>query len=291
MGEVSVKQGRLDHALTELTAAYAATEEYLRRNPDNSEAIFAHAQSEYWVGKVYLVRGKPKKALPSRLAYNELSKRLYEMDPHNRDYVFEYGWAENNLGFLFKTLQNYNDALNHYKTAIEIFENYAIKNTFDPETVFEIASIRRNLASTEIKAGMTEAAKGNLFKVVESASELHTRYPENKEYLYTLTSAKLWIQEILIPENECRTPEIKDVAENIKSLIHRDPTNEQWNRDYLQYIRIVSEFCHSHLERHWLDLEVRYALTNSARIKDKNSETLKKISWLETFQAKRLSDF
>lgn len=290
LGEVAIKQGRLDHALAELKASYAATEEYLRRNPDNPEAIFAHAQSEYWIGKVYLQRGEPKKALPSRFAYSELSKRLYEIDSDNRDYVFEYGWAENNLGFLFIRLQNHDEAMGHYNAAVEIFENYAIKNTFDPETVFEIASIRRNLASAKIKAGMIKAGKENLFKVVQSLSDLHTQYPENQQYLYALTSAKLWLQVNAITHNECNVTEIKDAAEGIISLMHRDSTNELWNKDYLEFIRIVSEFCHSHLEASWLDQEVRYVLTAFTQIEDESSETLEKISWLETFQARKLTN-
>ena len=286
LGEVAVKQGRLDHALTELTASYAATEEYLRRNPDNPEAIFAHAQSEYWVGKVYLEQNAPDKALPSRLAYRDLSKRLYEIDPDNRDYVFEYGWAENSLGYLFKKLGNFELALKHYRKAVSIFQNELQHNSADPEVNFEIASLQRNIASAELKQGRVKEAKENLLSSVKTLSELNQKFPDNKGYLYTMTSAELWLQEIYLSENECREPDIHSAANSIKSLIKRDPTNETWKKEYLQLIRIASENCHSKIEKQWLDQEMRNALTTSNQIENKNIKVLDNIAWLESFQTK-----
>jgi len=50
MGEDLDKSGDLVGAEAKFTEAFRATRELLRREPDSADRIFAHAQSEYWVG-------------------------------------------------------------------------------------------------------------------------------------------------------------------------------------------------------------------------------------------------
>ena len=52
LGEVDSARGNLDAALARYKEAVATTEELLRRNPDDEQRIFDHAQSIYWVGDI-----------------------------------------------------------------------------------------------------------------------------------------------------------------------------------------------------------------------------------------------
>ena len=52
LAQVAIDQGKMDKAKDEIDAAYQATQEVLRRNPENTDAIFAHAQSAYWEGEI-----------------------------------------------------------------------------------------------------------------------------------------------------------------------------------------------------------------------------------------------
>ena len=58
LAQVALDAGRMDEAQKEIEAAAALTREVLARNPDDTDAIFAHAQSEYWVGAYYRQQGK-----------------------------------------------------------------------------------------------------------------------------------------------------------------------------------------------------------------------------------------
>ena len=286
LGEVAVKQGRLDHATTELDAAYAATEELLRRKPDDPDAIFAHAQSEYWVGKVFLERKEPEKALPSRLAYSELAKQLNAIDPNNRDYVFEYGWAENNLGYLQSQLSDYNSAIKHYEASLKIFEDELGNTPDDAELIVEVSASRISLATSELKRGRDKEAKQHLLRVIDGLSDVLSRSPDNKIYFYRLTSAKLWLQEIQIPQKECHVSQIKEVAKGTRRLIDTDPTNLRWSVDYIQLIRIATEHCAEYLTQDWLDSEIDYAILAFNRVNAKDKKPVRNIAWLETYRSK-----
>jgi len=58
LAQVHLDAGRMEEAQAEIEAAADLTREVLARNPDDIDAIFAHAQSEYWVGAYYRQQGK-----------------------------------------------------------------------------------------------------------------------------------------------------------------------------------------------------------------------------------------
>ena len=58
LAQVHLDAGRMDDAQREIESSAALTREVLERNPDDTDAIYAHAQSEYWVGAYYRKQGK-----------------------------------------------------------------------------------------------------------------------------------------------------------------------------------------------------------------------------------------
>jgi len=290
LGEVAVKQGRLDHALTELKASYAATEEYLRRNPDNPEAIFTHAQSEYWLGKVYLEREEPEKALPSRIAYSELSKRLYEIDPENRDYVFEYGWAENNLGLLYNLLKKYTLSADHYKAAIDIFETTLIHSSNDKGILFEIASIQKNLALTQFQNGKLDSAKLNYLAQIHILERLLSVAPNDTNYKYSLFLTKGKFLEIVVThDKECPITDLTEVIESSENLVRLDPTNIRWFRGYVYLQYIAFQHCEHSFDKSWIKAKLIILDKFSNQLPPQNLDIAKKISWLKHFQTEKIS--
>ena len=287
LGEVAIKQGSLDHALTELTASYKATEEYLRRNPDNPEAIFAHAQSEYWVGKVYLEQKEPNKALPYRLAYSKLSQRLYESDPDNQDYVFEYGWAENNLGLIYNRLKKYTLSTNHYETAISIFKMALTRSPNNKDILFEIASIQRNLSRTQFQNGKIDSAKSNYLAQIKILEGLLSADLNNTKHKDSLLLAKIKLLEIIVThDKECPITDLMKVIGNSEDLVRLDPTNTEWFRGYVYLQYIAFQHCEQLFDKNW----IRAKLTTLDQFMNlfpaQNIDTKKRITWLEEFQAK-----
>ena len=289
LGEVAIKQGRLDHALTELTASYAATEEFLRRNPNNPEAIFAHAQSEYWVGKVYL-QNSPKKALPSRIAYRELSRQLYEIDPDNRDYLFEYGWAENNLGFLYRQVRKYDLANKHYKSSIAIFQGELDKTPNDDELIYEIAAIKKNLAALEYKLGKIDKSLANFTASEKKLSSLSKRHKNNQLYKDELLRVQIWLQDInIVQKKQCDIEKINEINSHLERLLLYDPSNQFWSKNYIFFNHIIFKNCQNQLSENWINSKLPDVMKTAKSIKVKNDKMTNQITWLKHFQTKKFS--
>ena len=83
--------------MAKFAEARRTTATLLADNPDNPSRIFAHAQSEYWVGYASF-RAKDHITARDRFnAYLRLARRLVRIDANNADWVREVAYAQGNL--------------------------------------------------------------------------------------------------------------------------------------------------------------------------------------------------
>lgn len=97
MGEDDQTRGDLPSALRQFQQARRTTAALLQADPDNPDRIWAHGQSEYWVGAVAFQRNQTEAAHDAFESYRDLSERLIALQPHNPVYLREAGYAEGNL--------------------------------------------------------------------------------------------------------------------------------------------------------------------------------------------------
>ncbi len=103
MGEDEDNIGQVERAYAKFVEAHRATAALLAREPDNPERIFAHAQSEYWVGQAawrYRDRATTAKYWQG---YLDLSERLLKIDKNRARANLEMGYALGNLSDLYVT--------------------------------------------------------------------------------------------------------------------------------------------------------------------------------------------
>ena len=111
-----------DKARAETQATARLTREIYDRNPDDTDAIFTHAQSEYWVGSIYYYEKKFQEVAPYWENYADLGKHLYETDTKNLKWILERAYGENNLGLLNLKLENLNLAKSKFLRAADFFD-------------------------------------------------------------------------------------------------------------------------------------------------------------------------
>jgi tetratricopeptide (TPR) repeat protein len=97
MGEDDEKRGDRRLASKRVHEAYAATAEVLERRPRDPKAIFAHAQSEYWLGYFAYLEKDWARAEARWRGYKALADRLMRVDPSNPASLREQGYATGNL--------------------------------------------------------------------------------------------------------------------------------------------------------------------------------------------------
>jgi tetratricopeptide (TPR) repeat protein len=102
MGEDDEKRGSLDLALNKFSEAHRTTAAILAKRPKDPEAIFAHAQSEYWVGEVAWRKNDRAKTTGHWQNYLTQAKALAQVEPRRVRSNMELGYAHGNLCDLFQ---------------------------------------------------------------------------------------------------------------------------------------------------------------------------------------------
>lgn len=100
MGEDDGDRGRLPEALNKFGEAHRTTAALLGRRPDDTDRIYGHAQSEFWLGSAALKVEDFVTARRRFEGYSALARRLVATDPRNKDWQMEGGYAQSNLGTL-----------------------------------------------------------------------------------------------------------------------------------------------------------------------------------------------
>lgn len=237
LGQVALDSGKMEVAETYIRAAYALTEKVLVKSPNDPEAIFAHAQSEYWVGKLYYDQRYFDMARPYWTAYDALAQQLVLLDDQNPKWVAEAGYGQNNLGSLARRTARYATALEHYKAALQSYDRVL---ELEPTNTAIQQSKANTLAGAEQAALITatsDESRDYLNQQIEIYETALEKYPNNKNLHYRYIQA-VWA---LKRSDIYRKAVFKDYGdfnaiEQLSRLLKSDPDNRRWRQSLLQII-------------------------------------------------------
>jgi eukaryotic-like serine/threonine-protein kinase len=116
LGQVASSRGNLDAAVRLYGAAFAGTEEAMRRSPTDPQRVFDHAQNVFYLGDIAHSRGQLEQAQSEFQEYKRLAERMIDLDPANAKWQMEGVYADTNLGVIL------NDE-GRYDEAAAVFEN------------------------------------------------------------------------------------------------------------------------------------------------------------------------
>jgi len=249
LGQVALDQRKMEKAKIEIEAAYEATAEVLRHNPNDTDAIFAHAQSVFWVGEVGRTTQNYDRALTYWEEYNSLGRRLYAIDPNNFDWIMEAAWGRSNLGLVYSKLEKPNLSLKNLEAALELFS--------------EAHAIKPDAYAVSIEKANTLAAKATeLFRLKKYEDALSVRQQEisileklqittdNVDMEHRLFLARINFWEIKNTTIEkCNVTEPMNLLYGSKSFFIKDPSNIYWKKSYLSYWRDLMILCRDDFEK------------------------------------------
>jgi tetratricopeptide (TPR) repeat protein len=141
LAQVHLDAGRMEEAQREIEASAALTREVRERNPDDTDAIFAHAQSEFWVGEFYNQQNKFDEVEKPWTEYNRLAQLLYQKNPQNVDWIMEAGWGASNLGKVSLRKNKFEMATAYLESALDIFKEAEALEHANMSVKAEIAHI------------------------------------------------------------------------------------------------------------------------------------------------------
>ena len=231
MGEDDETRGDLDQALAKFAEAHRVTAALLARDPENADRIFAHAQSEYWVGRVHELRSQWQSAQPRYQAYADAAEKLVAIDSDNPGFLMERGWSFLNLGILeFKSRSGNDHGRRNFERAISWMEKAAGKKPDDPAIFKEIGNGYAWLADgyfveddwqSYLIARQKELEKKERWLSIDSQSTAAQYAVAKAKFAVAIGRRKLGHEE--------GAGKLLDEANNILSrLVAIDPANRDW---------------------------------------------------------------
>ena len=127
MGEMAFTRGDLDRALRLYREAMASTGEAVRRDPDQPQNLFDHAQNVFWTGYVDFQRGNLDKAATAFQEYRRLADRMIALAPNTPRYQLERIYADTNLGTVLQEQRKYRAAAAAFQASLEPIESLVAK--------------------------------------------------------------------------------------------------------------------------------------------------------------------
>ncbi len=125
MGQIATDKGDLDSGLRLYKEAFASTAELLRRQPDDPQRIFDHAQNVFYVGDIARHRQDGRMAEWAMHEYKRMATELIQTDPTNPKWQMEGIYADTNLGTLLVDKGRYSEAAAVFENSLADREKLA----------------------------------------------------------------------------------------------------------------------------------------------------------------------
>ena len=231
-GEDDEKRGDLDKALIKFKEAHRVTKALLEREPDNPDRIFAHAQSEYWVGRVHHLNGDWDAANQYYEAYSKAGKRLNKMQPTDAKYFKEVAWGHLNLGILKVRMRSEEPyGAPEFLQAIAWMKKAAEALPGDAETIKEVGNAHAWLADSYLLAGNKEMSLESRESELEWRKAYLALDPKNIDAKYSVTKALYTVayNQHLLGQKSRALKAITVSGRDMRNIAKNDPTNTKWS--------------------------------------------------------------
>ncbi|WP_457336886.1 TIR domain-containing protein [Rhizobacter sp. P5_C2] len=136
IGEIRQLRGNAAQAQEVFERAAQTTAQLLAQAPGDSQRLFEHAQSVFWVGQAAWKRGDVRTAEARLTEYRTLSEQLVRIDPSNLDWRAEVAFAHVNLGTVLLGTNRPGPALESLQAARDLLQQIAQSR---PAVRFELA--------------------------------------------------------------------------------------------------------------------------------------------------------
>lgn len=199
MGEDDENSGELVRAQARFLEAHRTTAAILARKPRDPDAIFAHAQSEFWAGEVALRRDDRPAGTRHWRAYLDQARALARVEPGSVRALMEQGYAEGNLCDLgYRDRFDLAAAARHCKAAIRYEAAALVRDPGNRSIMRDLANRHGWMARVELAQGDLRAALASREAERALMDRLLALDPANADYALRRSWADIAIGQILI---------------------------------------------------------------------------------------------
>ena len=240
MGEDDLQSGNFTDALVKFAEAHKTTEKVLENNRESTAAIFAHAQSEYWLGYTAFRLGQAGKTLVHFVAYKKFADQLSALEPENPEWQREAGYANGNLcSHHLDTSSDVGLAVNFCRSALKNVERYAAWEQGSQSAKIDLANRYAWLSDALFKAGDIDEAWDFRKRQLSLLTILKSAEPDNADYRLQWIQYHIAIAKFPQMRRDLQLSASKRSEANteLRSLIANDPEN----KDTLSYLAKLND--------------------------------------------------
>jgi tetratricopeptide (TPR) repeat protein len=240
-GEDDMARGKYEQARQQLVEGERTTAALLQAAPNDQERIFAHSQSEFWVGYVSWRLKEFATARAHFEAYLAHTQRLVQMDPNNPRWQREIGDANLNLGmFVCRRFLDLTRARSYFDASLDEFTVAAQSLPGDSDVLFGLVDSHAGLSDLELMQQHYERASAEREKVAQLLADWLKHDPTNAETRTRQAYNNLGFARIDIAQG-ATTKAIEQLQEGravAEQLAREDPENADARRQ----LRILALF-------------------------------------------------
>jgi tetratricopeptide (TPR) repeat protein len=122
MAQVANLRGDIDGSLRLYREATVGTAEAVRRNPNDPQRLYDHAQNVFYVGEIAQQRKDLRTAEASMREYKRLATRMVALGPDNMKWRMEGQYADFNLGVVLFEQRQFSEATRQFSAASRTIE-------------------------------------------------------------------------------------------------------------------------------------------------------------------------
>ena len=229
--------GKFDRGAVEAKMAGRISADLLTRQPANTDAILAHATSEYWLGEAeFQNEAKPAgvrraAAAPHWQEYRRLTSELVARDPGNTVWLTEASYAEGNLCAveLAQPGRSFN-ALSYCDAATGRLEAAHRLKPEDLEIGLNLATAYAWQADANAVAGRPDAALQLRLRQAATVSRLETKFAADQRVSEARLLADFGLAKLLVAMSRPvqARPVLARAEQRARALQVRDPGNGAW---------------------------------------------------------------
>jgi tetratricopeptide (TPR) repeat protein len=191
MGQVAFLRGNMSGATRFYQEAMSGTGEAVRRNPDDPQRLYDHAQNVFWIAYINDSQGNLRPAEAGMREYKKLATQMVALEPNNMKWRMEDEDADVNLGLVLYERRQFGAAVTRFSQAVGMIQALS---TADPGN----DQYQQNLAETLAWLADAEFASGHL----DTAINVRQRHIAVLSRLIGAPNSNVRYRQRLIPAEE-----------------------------------------------------------------------------------------
>ena len=245
--EVRLGQGKTAEALDLARRSLILTDEALRRDPRNREALLVHGASHFWIGNALRLQGKNDQALRHMRAYMKDGDALAALDPLRKEYQLERAYGHSAVALILEAEVELEEALEHYRVSLAVKEELARRDPDDANAQAELARAFNKVGAVLFRLGDIRASRDHAQREVAIYRALLARERQQIQWRQRLATSMGYLGRALQATGD-RDDAFALWQEELaieRELAARDPQNVRWQRNTASTLhRLAGELAH-----------------------------------------------